>query len=329
MKKTYLLLLFVSFTSSVFGQIYELTFPNGETKKFNFNYDDPYRLPKISLEASFFTFNTAADGALAYQLKPIYRPNNKLWFDGQLTMPYSRRFDGTIDYRNPEDPQKKLTIDFTPLAHYKIWNKIATKEKKHAVDFEHTDSTQTVFVAKLPRSKEYALELDAGFLFYRSNASSFQLESLRQPGNFNPDTSFDLTRYHSTSISAGLSFRASESYEMVTDGNTRSYWRSGRIYFDLTYALFGDYSVYYSVYPYSTSSASDGTTGYTEPTFNRMGFRIGYDKTFGTKKPGLGYVIGFEAVVNPGFVSNTKIGYSGTPSSFICFNSGLVFGTKQ
>ncbi len=328
MKKTYFLFLFVSITSTVFGQIYELTFPNGEIKKFNFTYDDPYRLPKISLEASFFSFNTADDGALAYQLKPIYRPNNKLWFDGQLTMPYSRRFDGTIDYRDPDDPQRKLSIDFTPLAHYKIWNKIATKEKKQAVDFEQTKSYQTVYTAKLPRKKEYALELDAGFLFYRSNASGFILETLSQPGNFNPDTSFNLARYHSTSISAGLSFRTSESYEMVTDGITRSYWNSGRIYFDLTYAFFGDYSVYYSVYP-NPSTNTTISTGYNEPTFNRIGFRIGYDKTLGTKITGLGYVLGIEAVVNPGFVSNTAIGYSGTPSSFICFNSGLVFGTKQ
>lgn len=313
MKKSILVLLLFSISVSANCQKYDIEFPNGEVKKVVFAYDDPSRVPKFQVEMNLFGFTTIKDASLIFQIKPVYILSDRIWFDGLLTMPYSRSLDGSII---GEIDKKKLSIDFVPQAHFKLWSKVKQKKRKLPISYKAgpEEGSTIVYVAKVPRKKAYALEFDAGFIFNRTNANSFYLESTI------PQIEFIMNRYNSTSLLGGFSYKISESFKFNSNGITRRHWRSSRLFLDFTYAIAKNFIVH------NYGSENEVTTGFIEPDFKPFGWRFGFDRVIGMNNSNFGIIYGFEVGANPEFSTFFDGRTERTLSSRGRISVGIIYG---
>ncbi|MFK7970962.1 MAG: hypothetical protein AB8F95_11370 [Bacteroidia bacterium] len=331
MKKLILFIVCMGAFTYGFTQTHQFKFPNGVTKKFSFDYDDPLLLPKWQVEYHFFGFsvdNITNEASGNFQLKPILRLSDRLWLEGQLTAPYGRGADGSIDYRNKQDETKRLSIDFAPLAHFKLWNSVKPRKKKIAIDYEYSGNTTDMYVVKIPRNIEHAIELDAGFYFNRSNIHRMPAQALQL--STESDTSFLLSRFNSTSIVAGFSYRKSQSFQMKTDGVTRRYWSYMRFFGNLSYALTGNTYVNQLFIPpggsYSDQMVTPVQDGFVKPDLSRLGWRIGVDMVSGFKNSSLGFVLGFEVGKIPYFTTVVEERTYQTNENLFMVHFGFTFG---
>jgi hypothetical protein len=268
----------------------ELTFDNGETKTFRFDYDDPEVLPKWGLDLRFFGLTDLGVGVPGPKIIPYFRASYKLTFQGHLTIPYSKGMDENALGRE----EAMSTSDWSLMSHYIILSKDQTKEKNVAVDFGHSGGADVIYKAKLPRSVKRNLAVDGGLGGYRYY-KDIELER-EPPKNFgNMDSNYYIGMVSNTAMQLGLSYFKSESYKMTTDDKTRTYWNTQRIYARMTLGLINKYSI--TKAGVEVDKVADG---FQQPVKSVLGYRIGMDRNFGIKNSGCSMIWGLEFGSLPG-----------------------------
>jgi len=317
------ILAIVLFPLFVNSQSYDITFENGETKKIEFAYDNPDHLSRFNMTYCFFGFSVlGAEGLLTYQLKPEYRINKKMMVTGTLNSVYARNMDPVIGDRTTVlTEQYKPTLGATGLFHYALFSIRKPVKKKIAVDF---DAIST-YTAKLPRVIAKTLLADGG-IYYMRSPTGVNLGSL----NPSSDTTYQTINTRSTSVGFGLSFYKHQSYEIIANGISRSYFRYSRLYFHMTYALMQNFDLTGINYAsgYENATSFEPTTGFVFPTFSKIGWRFGLDKHLGFKNSNFSGTIGFEYAVLPFMKTINPSVIETSPREYFSIHFGIGFGEK-
>lgn len=304
----------------------EIKFEDGTIKKFNFIYDDPDALPTWQVDVfPFHPLIMDDDIVMSYQINPTYRLNPNMWVNMAAIIPYARGADPEIPVSEKENKIFKPFFDINPQFHYRVAKFTSVKSKKVNIDYAATGEGTTIYKVEMPRKRTRSLEVDGGINFQR-RAASLYLE--RMDTNLR-DTGYVAATTKCISLTAGISLRNSQSMKFKTDDSPYSYWSNGRMYGYITYALTGPFDAYMWVIPdggdYSDKVYTPTSTGFVNPVLNRIGFRIGAEKTMGMKNKAGGMTFGFEFGRFPNFVSDETAFYQ-MPSGYFIGKIGFTIG---
>ncbi|MCT4583042.1 MAG: hypothetical protein N4A35_16650 [Flavobacteriales bacterium] len=336
MKHYFLPLFFLVIGSTLTGQETILAkFTNGEEKEIQY-FDDPYRLPKFEVGFSPFTITSMPRVVFGYKIEPRFRVNEILSFDGHFISDYTddmNEMSGRYDFSTK-------TYDFSLMGHYTFANKISKENKMIPVGYDYAssgdyESGNVIYKIELPVIKNTAYRVDGGFGKLATNALYSERDTLSNYYVGGPILA--------SSLQVGASIFKSRSYQVISDGERFSYFRTTTFYTYLTYALANKYNIYRQ----DEIKQPDGETAYTytDVTSNisdlketRVGFRIGVSHSIGMRNTGIAATVGLVAGITPTFTSSGfgynanktmdhKSGSSNTSgATYFGFNVGLSFG---
>lgn len=302
---------------------YEINFDDGSTKVVTMNYDDPDNLPKFNLTYDLFGFSVIGQGMLSYQLKPEFRINNKMMVSGKWSTAYSRSLDENIRYNSSYQSIFKKTSTLGLLFHYSLFTLDKPVTKKVAVDY----GGNTVYLARLPRTIAKTLQVEVGI---QRTMTPAELELLSDSST--AFSTFRAMNFSSFSGVAGISFYKHESYQVTSNGVSRSFFRYTRIYAHAVFAMKTAYTTYSIDYGSSSSSpttAAEATSGFISPSLSKMGWNLGIEKHMGIKNSSASICIGFELGKLPHLISKDQQGETTTsPASYFQIHFGFGLGTK-
>jgi len=319
MKK--LLFFVLNFPLIVFAQqTYEIKFDDGSTKQVRFDYDDPDNLPRFNFTFNALGFSVIGNGMLSYKLIPEFRINSKMMVTASWSSAYSRGLDDNIVYNSPYIGLYKKTSAFNLLFHYTFFTIDKPKEKKVSVDY----GGNTVYIARLPRIIAKSFQLEAGINRMMTPANL----ALRTDSSTAFNT-FTAMNFSSVNGVAGVSYYKHESYQVTSNGISRSYFRYTRIYAHVLVAIKTGYDTYSVTYGSAVTTAPAGS-GFVAPEVNKVGWNIGLEKHMGIKNTSLSMCIGVEYGKIPHLTESggTESENGSSPSEMFQIHFGLGFGTK-
>lgn len=323
MMKTYSLLisltLLISFSGISQNNVQKIHFEDGSTKLLRMIYDDPFHLPKWQLEYSIFGFTVQKDGALVFQLKPVFRFNEKFMVDCQITMPYSKGLDFNIHQNKKDYPTLKRSFDISLLSHYRFATRRKVKNKWLAVSF----GPGVVYKAKMNRNV-------ASYATFISGLNAHRLAydyNVKGEDNNDSDTTYSLGTGTTYSVCAGLGWSFSESYKLNTDGVVMKFWRSARIYGFVSYA-FASKERYLRENYYDDIVVHDPPESeFDAMKLDRFGYRVGIDLSPNIVNSNVAITYGFEFGRHASYVTSAD-NTIGTSQSMFMVHFGFSFGEK-
>jgi hypothetical protein len=304
---------------------YDFTFKDGLKKTITMEYDDPSYLPKWGIDIAPISIFRFTDESFGFCLSPHFRFNKKIMIKGRFATPYAVMFDRNF-INSSQHTRKDLAKDMNIMGHFTLASTNVMKKRTVEIERVGMPKFQTVYKGKIERNIErnFCLSGGVGAFNYNTDMELAEYET----SNSSIDTVYTVKDFSVKSLNIGFSLYNVESFRFKSTEST-TYWGTTRIYGLLTFGLSHNFVVNRDIDdPMGTITTSDIKTRFDNPKYsNNIGYRIGFEKNFGSINTGNSMILGFE------FGSLPRLTHPSQPSTitsrrFFMFNVGVGFGPK-